>query len=584
MTRQPSQRVEPLSRQQQSFALVMLVALALLTIPLAPSNAQVTVQPIEPVTATPLDGRLDALVNPNDAAAGIVVTDAGTPLPRRQDGGGTIAPTGVNKLPDLVQFTYGYWHPFFASNGSTLGPPSDLDDPYDGQWESGGEFLRINLVFDGLINPAGPIDGEYTPHQYGQSPVYGFVELDIDGDIDTGGETLQPVFRYLANVGRFGGLPRGALYADRVAFDGIPIDADPGTSPMIDRSGEDLHLYLGGGEQDIVGIYDVENDVTLCNGATDCQSNAAIGTFAAGDTWDVFGRFVSLAHGYEPFLPGTIYAPVVRLRFRHLANVDLTMVSLVFPLTNAAWADATGVRDETPALNFQPDDGHSLQEALFVLQQGAAQNINAADPYRLLIDAWSCDYGFDTTACRAQSAAFVGALPTWRPTVLISTVLASAPLSTTAGVFVPTSVFPAPKPGDFNGDGFATRTDAALLADFVSQTDGTADDAGPGGDLAVEIVDFGPNFSMYDVNYDGFVDADDYARVDQMYGDFDNDSDIDLFDVVRLQQCQSTAALNPGALRNTACLDAFDINHDQKIDANDLDAIDFSAAGMSGPD
>src|SRR5262245_45976906 len=49
-------------------------------------------------------------------------------------------------LPDLRTITIGLWQ-----------PTNPVEDRFAGEWMLAGEFLRIDLTFDGWLNPPGPI-------------------------------------------------------------------------------------------------------------------------------------------------------------------------------------------------------------------------------------------------------------------------------------------------------------------------------------------------------------------------------------------------------------------------------------------
>jgi len=112
---------------------------------------------------------------------------------------GTVLPFNAqaHRLVDLTELSVAAWSPFE--------PQSDL---FLGEFDADGQFLRLELVLNGLVNPPGPADPfDFQPFRYGDHPVYGFIEIDMDADADTGGELDAPQYRYLGNVARFGGHP-----------------------------------------------------------------------------------------------------------------------------------------------------------------------------------------------------------------------------------------------------------------------------------------------------------------------------------------------------------------------------------------
>ena len=174
-----------------------------------------------------------------------------------------------HRLIDLQRMTIGTWAPD--------DPASDL---FTGKFETNGEFLRLELIVDGLVNPPGSADPfSFDPFRYGDHPVYGFIEIDMDGDVWTGGELDAPEYRYLGNVVRFGGNVLRSAFADRVALDGSAFDGDFLTSPFVERHGEEFHLKLIGGQFGAADIEEVEGDGDLL--------------FEAGETWNVEGPFFS---------------------------------------------------------------------------------------------------------------------------------------------------------------------------------------------------------------------------------------------------------------------------------------------------
>lgn len=141
-------------------------------------------------------------------------------------------------IPDILGYELGAWQP--------VAPQAGL---YAGDWADDGRFLRFDLWIAGLVNPPGPLGlarPSYDPFLYGGSPIVGFVEFNMDADAETGGELDFPEFRYLANLGRFGGLLDHPLWRDRAAACGTDIDHTLSTAPFIDRSGEEFHIAIMG--------------------------------------------------------------------------------------------------------------------------------------------------------------------------------------------------------------------------------------------------------------------------------------------------------------------------------------------------
>lgn len=447
----------------------------------------------------------------------------------RTDGGGTTWPGGDPDPPDLLSIALGRWQP-------TEAPVTR----YLGEYALDGGFLRLDLVFLGLVNPPGPITVPFLPGLYGPSPVFGFVEMDLDRNINSGGEIIQPEFRYNGNVARFGGRPVEPEFVDRISIDGLDSDGNFSTTPWFDRSGEDFHLAFIGGQ--IV-------DITDQNGNQDFL-------FDSGETWLVQGDFLHRAHGYEIFSFAGSYQPLVELRFAHNLSTDTTRVTLVYPLTNDAFAE---VNNEPPEPQDIDDfNANSIAEALFDLQLSAQFGPLQGHPYHPIIESWA----FENPAEQLNAH-------TWRMTALFATV---ADEVTSGGIMVYSDVWPNVRLGDFNGDGLTGNSDAALVDDFIVQYDNDpVFDADGLVDGRIELVNFGLRFSIFDVDYDGDVDADDAAFSLQMPGDFDNNGTVDLKDYADFQHCFRIGPQLPGFPIRIGCLDAFDLDDD-----NDVTLADFA--------
>jgi hypothetical protein len=463
---------------------------------------------------------------------------------RRTDTGadGAIDPV-LHRLPDIVSYTLGRWQP-------TL-PQGDL---FAGQWTSTGGFFRFDLVLKGLVNPPGPLGAgnPFDPFRYGPNPVFGFIEFDMDDDVDTGGELDEPHLRYLGNAARFSGMPADPRYAGRAAMSVAAFDGNLDTLPWVERSGEEFHIALNGWQ--IIQII---------------RSNSATMTFGPGDTWTVIGRLFHRAHGYERFsfacctARSGSYEPVVPLRFSHDIATDRTRISLVYPLTNAASAAAANKVVVEP-LDGDASNQNSVLEALDDLIFSVVNAATAwpADPAYRLINRWAAK----------DASTFLD--PTrWRATILVGTSY-SAPGED--ALFVWTDIAPDVLPGDFNGDGRVNQTDVLQFDAAMAQFDGLVGVDGDGQvDGAVTLVNFGKNFSPLDVNYDGRIDSADRPVV-FLPCDFDHDGDVDLLDFSVFQTCFNGPNRPPA--RN-GCAGA-DMDND-----GDVDLADFSRfqACFNGP-
>lgn len=462
---------------------------------------------------------------------------AGDAVVRRVDAGANGPVDAATRLlPDLLAYRLGGWQPD--------NPPADL---YAGHWAPAGAFFRLDLIFAGRVNPPGTVGlgYPYDPFLYGPNPVFGYVEIDMDGDVNTGGELASPRLRYLGNAARFGGLPSEPRFDGRAATRLADFDNDILTQPWIERSGEEFHLALLGWHID-----EVRN----------ASSPNVVGTFGDGDTWLVSGRLFHRAHGYEPFslacctgLPGS-YEPRITLLWQHDTGLDRTTVSLVYPLTNAASA---AMRGEVIASDLDGDasDQNSVVEALddLVFSVNNASTVAANTPSFVLIAGWATKtpWGHLNPA-------------TWRVTAIVGTAY-DAPGEDAP--FVWTDIAPNVVRGDFSGNGVYDGPDRLLLHDILVYADGRNDwDADGVVDGHVTLFDFGPNFSVFDVNYDGVIDNRD-RRTLGVPSDFDNDGDVDLADFAVFLACFN-GPTRPAA-HVTCSMADFD-------DDGDVDLADFA--------
>jgi len=204
-----------------------------------------------------------------------------------------------------------------AAQGSPPGGYTDLREIPDVPGAEGimpvidpdnAEIFRLVVTFDGLVNPPGTL-APFDPFQFGPSPVFGFIDLDVDSDKDTGGECgCAAQQRFLANVARFGGRPQGSI-GERAAI--LPEHWDAAcefdAGPQFERTGADFALVL-------CGCW----DVTIVS-----QTGDMDGMFDAGETWIVRGRFLERAQGYKDTndaFGGSdfgLYDPWTNVRFEH---------------------------------------------------------------------------------------------------------------------------------------------------------------------------------------------------------------------------------------------------------------------------
>lgn len=458
-------------------------------------------------------------------------------------------PAGRN-LPDIIGLNVTAWLPDKATV-----------DPYTGHVPNGKElrdFVRIEVHFNGLLNPPGPMGGTgyYNPNEHGISPLYLFLDFDLDGDADTGGELgAEALGGYTANAGRFGSLPPGPL-SERSALSGTSVDTDFNTSPQIERSGADWSLALCGCEP-----------VTIVSRlAGDSDS-----IFETNEDWIISGRFFRRAGGYRngsSVYGGSqlgSYDPVVNLRFRHVTGkpgdsaAGRTVVTLVYALTMAGAAqlrNGSMVGAPPPGgggqkIDFDVSNDNSVEEGLADLVYGA-NSYSLKGPNFVLQHRWAGRKGV------------LYADPTkWRPTAIAATAYSDL----RAMPYIYTDIAFGEVLGDVTGDSVSNADDRVAIANYVANFDGTYADADGVVNGSVKVSNFGPNFSAYDVNNDGRVDVNDQnhsAYAHSCPADINKDGQVDTADLVRFLGRFGT---------NTIPWDNGDINGDGTVNTADLTAF-----------
>lgn len=462
----------------------------------------------------------------------------GDAVPRRTDPGALLPfDPEEHRLIDLLAIRLGRFRPEY--------PRENL---FVGDFAPQGEFFRLDLVLAGLVNPPGSVHpGSFNPFAYGNHPVYGFVEIDMDEDVTTGGELAAPRYRYLGNVVRFGGNVAPARFRDRIATEGASFDGRFRSPPFVERSGEEFHLALLGDLVARGGILEVEGDGDA--------------TFDEGETWRLWGRFFHRAHGFErfSFVKGGAsageYAPITDLQFRSEPDSDATVVSLVFPLTNGGAGLMLG-QPPQPS-NHDPSDQASVLEALADLQLSASfvrLFPTGLEEEELIVNWFDRDPAAQLNPAR------------WFVTALLGTSYTRA--SGEGVFFLWTDVFPDVVPGDVNGSGFRDVHDALLILSYISQRDAVDGVL----DGRVVIPGFAWNFTLFDVNHDGVVDARDVAVVGPI-ADADDDYDVDLRDFRFVQFCFS-----PEGIERPPCR-AADLDGNGRVDLQDVRQLGVELTG-----
>ncbi|MCA9279254.1 MAG: hypothetical protein H6815_08130 [Phycisphaeraceae bacterium] len=387
-----------------------------------------------------------------------------------------------------------------------------LTNPFSGSvtnWQT-QHLFRMDLVIDGLVNPPGRADiGNYNPTEFGDNPLYAYIDLDIDDRKDTGGETSGPAaFRYLANVGRFG--RRGhSSFGERTAVTHEDIDGDFVTAPYYERSGADWAFVLCGC-----------TSISIVSGDTNANN-----VFDAGETWVIQGRLFERSKGYQeasttnnPTFGGSalgLYDPIVKVQFSHSISADQTTVSLVYALDQTGAKNLNGL-GSTPPMNTNVSDASSIAEGL--------QNIIDA------ANAGSLPYPVSYTFCDDWEGRNINDYmdPTdWAVTALVGTAFAAPDVKQ----FVWTDTGFNEVFADVNGDGIITPYDKLAIQNFVYAKDGTGFDADGSKNGRVTLANPGPEFVLYDLDSNGSVEPDDHW----VYGhraDLDGSGTLTIFDYI----------------------------------------------------
>jgi hypothetical protein len=417
---------------------------------------------------------------------------------RRFDAGADdpISPTSV--LPDLSAVHIAGWAPSGPGLSAFAGQQKEVRD---------ADVVKIEVIFEGLLNPPGPLGlglTSFDPYRYGPSPVYGFVDFDADENKDTGGElTLPAQLRYLANVARFGHIPDNSI-GGRAATRGKQVDGSYQSQPFYERSGADFAIAL-------CGCWDIE--------IVDEGMNPN-GVFEAGETWFIRGRFFERARGYAGASSvvggsaGGQYDPVTTVRWLHDVASNRTVLTLVEALNMDGAATLRGEPKQSP--DFSLFNHTSVEEAVadLIFNHNSGSGLTA-----LLIEDWEGREPED--ALRATR---------WETTVLIGTSHTS-PFGT---LYAWTDTGFEETPGDVNGNGSANAQDEDELRSFVYANDGGPDDEDGVKNGVFDIKNFGPNFVIFDLDYNGLVEGEDLW----LYGhraDLDDNGLLDLFDILIFQ-------------------------------------------------
>ncbi len=421
---------------------------------------------------------------PNDAV--LRRTDAGADCP--------VNPDGIK--PELLEARLMGWQTATASS-----------DPYAGSAREGrgAHLFRLDITFAGLVNPPGTLGAGgtvFNPFAFGPSPVYGFLDLDMDREDKTGGELgSAATSRYLANVGRFGKRPNGSIGARAVQWSD-QVDWNFYSSPQYERSGADWAVTLCGC-----------HNVSIVS-----EGGNGNGVFDAGETWIVRSRFFKRSGGYQAASgmfggsqPG-LYDPYVNLRFSHDPATDRTTVSLVWALDAQGAASLLNEPQQAYDQSIAAGSHASVKEGLRDLIIGANGGNGGAlsGPVATLTEEWN---GQDINDERLID-------PTrWRMTAIFGMPCAAEGDS----LYVWTDTGFEESFGDCNGDALADAADQAMLQSVVSANDGGQRDLDGVVNGAVA-VGTGATWSAFDLNSDGVIDAADIAMLNApCIADWDGD-------------------------------------------------------------
>jgi hypothetical protein len=460
---------------------------------------------------------------------------------RRTNSGnsGVILPGQV--LPDLSSLTISPWESYNPSF-----------DPYSGYTvsHSAAHLVRIDAVFSGLVNPPGPLGGAvpFNPMEFGPSPLYGFFEIDVDHDADTGGD--QPSVaadHYLANAARFGGRPHGELSL-RAANTSDDLYQTWSVPPQVCLSGADWVLTLCGCFDPVV-VYKSDPDAT---------------TFNAGATWILSGKFFqrTTAYQYASAMVGAngsevgLYAPTVNLRFQHDLVTNQTTVTLVYALDQyGAWLLGGKTSSCPEPMDYRSDNATSIAE-------GVQDLIDAADRGGLTGLAYQVTYRWAN-----KTVADATDTTRWRPTFLVG----SAYSEQLDGKYIWTDLGFDCIVGDVNGDGLVNESDRSAIMAFINMFDGVE---GSDADLQVngqvQIPNFAVGFSVFDVDGDGVVGPADLAfyTVGPCPPDFDGSGAVNVIDIFAMLNAWFSGDISA------------DFNHDGHLSVQDI--FDFLNAWFGG--
>jgi hypothetical protein len=400
-------------------------------------------------------------------------------------------------------------------------------------------------VLAGLVNPPGTLgfNGQaFDPFEFGGNPLFGFVEIDVDNDTDTGGDqSAVAATHYLANAARFGGRPHSSLSVRAASASGDLYQTWT-VPPQVCLSGADWIMAF-------CGCFET---LPVWKSNPDCP------TFGPGCTWVVSGRYFQRTTGYQYASTMTggsafgLYDPVVNIRFQHNETTNETTVTLVYPLDQTGAAQLCG----GPA---EPMD-HTVSNQTSIAE-GVTDLIQAANTPFLTDLAWQVTHRWVNKPVESATDPL-----RWRPSFIVGTSYASE----SDGVYVWTDIGFDCIVGDVNGDGLINASDKSAVMAFISQMDDGPQDADGELDGTVTIPNYAVGFSVFDVNGDGFVGPADVAfyPVFNCVADFNNNGSVNVLDIFAFLNTWFSGSLNA------------DFNHSGGLTVQDI--FDFLNAWFAG--
>lgn len=442
------------------------------------------------------------------------------------------------RLPDVSKIKIAAWQ--------TNSPETD---PYTGTEisHSGAHLVRIDMVLSGVINPPGPLglNGmNYDPFEFGASPLYGFVEFDIDNDKDTGGDLTagEAAVHYLGNAARFGGRPEGSIGA-RAASGSGDLFESWSHPPQIQLSGTDW-LMAFCGCFNVVPVY---------------KANPTEQTFGPGSTWIVEGRFFQRATAYRGaslMINGSqsgLYDPIVRVRFQHSIADDETTVTLVYGLdpTGASQLSGAPIQPYSTSVSNRTNIAEGVSDLI------VQASIGAIPPNSLAFQV--------TNRWSTKGIGSAIDVSRWKPSFIVGT----ANVDPTPGLYAWTDIGFNARKGDLNGDGVVNALDRALVQSTIEENDGSSSDDDTCMNGRVRLANFGETYSLYDVDGDGYIGPSDLAFFDGMCpADFDQSGTLTTQDIF--------AFLNAWFAGNSSA------DYDRSGDLSVQDIFNFLGAWFAG--